>query len=378
MRVAVDARMIGASGIGRYLRELLGPLLASPGELRFTLLGDPAEIGRALGGGDRLPYKGILEIHPFTAPIYSLREQLVGSFLLDRLAADVLFFPNYNAPVRIARPCVVTVHDLTHLRYPERFGRSRSRLASLVMARALHGARRVVTSSEASRQDLARRFPAVRDRVRVIPAGVSPAFAPADPADVQRLLARLECPPRYLLSVGIRKPHKNLGTAAAVVAALQAELGDLGWVVVGRKFSAGDELERSRPRLRGPLLELQDVGDDTLRLLYSGALALLMPSDWEGFGLPALEAMACGTPVVASDIPALREVVGTAGILRAPRDVEGLRDAVRSLVAEPDRRETLRRLGLRRAREFRWDRSAALLRGTLVDAALGRSGDGAR
>jgi glycosyltransferase involved in cell wall biosynthesis len=166
-------------------------------------------------------------------------------------------------------------------------------------------------------------------------------------------------PATYVVSVGNRKPLKNLGVAAAAVRNVRASHPTLAWVVVGQRFGSPDEVDRSKPDLGRALIELTDVADDELRLIYAGAVALLMPSRWEGFGLPALEAMACGTPVVGADIPALREVVGTAGLLCGTDDVAGFGALLRRLLEDDELRLDLSRRGRERSREFTWDSAAA-------------------
>jgi glycosyltransferase involved in cell wall biosynthesis len=227
------------------------------------------------------------------------------------------------------------------------------------MARAVRKARHVLTGSEATRRDLETFFPSSRGKVTSVGYGVSAVFAPARYDDVARFRQLEGLPAVYVLTVGNRKDHKNLETAAEVVSRAHTAHPELGWVVVGKRFHQPDGVDSVRPLLRNQLIELEDVPDQDLRMIYAGARALLMPSIWEGFGLPALEAMACGTPVIASNIPAIQEVVGAGGLLRAPTDVQGLTDALLMVLNDAEQREELSAKALSRSEQFTWDRTVA-------------------
>jgi glycosyltransferase involved in cell wall biosynthesis len=227
------------------------------------------------------------------------------------------------------------------------------------MASGLRRARRVLAVSRATEQDVARLFPDLAGKVILARPGATEIFRPADPIRVAEVRRRFGLPATYVVSVGNRKPLKNLGVAAAAVRTVRASHPALGWVVVGQRFVSPDEVDRVRPHMGRALIELSEVTDRDLCPIYTGAIALLMPSRWEGFGSPAVEAMACGTPVVGADIPALREVLGDAGLLCGVDDVRGFGAMLCQLLDDHELRSALSQRGQDRAREFTWERAAA-------------------
>jgi glycosyltransferase involved in cell wall biosynthesis len=367
--LGVDCRMVEISGIGRYLREVLVQLVRSRPELKLVLVGHGPQIERFLEreGAARASYRVV----PLDAPIYSVREQSVAAWVFNRLPADVLFFPHFNVPMALRRPFVVTVHDTIHLRFPALFGRVRALIARRVMGSAVRRARRVLADSEATRRDLAALFPRALAKITVAPAGVSSRFHPASPQELAAFRLRAALPGPYLLTVGNRKPHKNLETAAAAVTRLRRQHPQLCWVVIGKRFGPDDAVDAAAADLGDALRQLQDVADDELRLYYAAATALLMPSRCEGFGLPPLEAMACGTPCVTSNTGALHEVVGDAGVTCGADDVECYVQALDRLLRDPARREQARASGLQRVHSFTWQRTADCVWQAIEAAATG-------
>jgi glycosyltransferase involved in cell wall biosynthesis len=289
--------------------------------------------------------------------------------LIPRLPSHaVAFFPHWDGPPwKLPMPSVVTVHDLVHLRVPgsapawKRMGmrlwlRGICRNATRIMCDAEHGQRDVVSFSRRA-----------ASRIRVVNIGVSTVFlnpAPAEPP----VLPGVAQP--YLLFVGTRKPHKNLECAVDVLAVLAASDPSLTLVVVGeyarhwRRIVEHAEHVHVKARIRA----YEAVPDGVLRSLYHYAEALLFPSRYEGFGLPLAEAMACGTPVVASNAASIPEVLGDAGLMFEPDDIEGMADAVRRIRANPPLRTSLGAKGRARAQRFSWDKCAEQTEAVLHEA----------
>ena len=358
--VLVDARALYVSGIGRYLREILRGVLTDQRFVRITLLGEPAALWEfAAEEGDAADRINIL---PYPEHLYSPRTQFAWLWLRARglTDADVAFFPHYDTPAfGLPARSVVTVHDLIHFQVPELFPAWRRAVASRLFSRAVSRAARVITVSEATQRDLQRRIPAAMSKTEVVPNGVSTVFRPlsgsaAAPNPLQG------APGPFLLCVGNRKPHKNLSAAVESLALLRPQKPDLRLVIVGRAFPGWDEVVRRAEELgvREAVLEVDEVSDDHLRWLYGHCEALLFPSLYEGFGLPILEAMACGAPVVASNRSSVPEVVGDAGFLVDPCDPAAMAAALRALDRDPALRREMSMRGQERARQFTWERAA--------------------
>lgn len=353
--LAVDARGLHSSGIGRYLREVLGVLLRDTRFAGIELLGEPRALQDFLSHQDaRMPVR----VRSYPGSFYSIRSQLawLGLRATRRLTADVFFFPHYSVPL-VAFPSrsVVTVHDLTHFRVPDLFARGSRMAAGMVLQRAVGGAAQVLTGSEATRRDLAERMPRIARKVRVVPYGVGDVFheSPA-PGPMPESIRSLR---PFLLCVGNRKPHKNLVAAVEALALLRGEGSRLKLVVAGGSSHDGWKPVAERASALGvgdALVDLRDLSDHDLALLYRECEALLFPSLYEGFGLPVAEAMACGTPVIASDRASLPEVVGDAGLLVDPTSPAEFARGVRRLEREPGLRATLGHRGRERAAHFTW------------------------
>jgi glycosyltransferase involved in cell wall biosynthesis len=358
--VAVDLRALvpEATGIGVYTRALL-EVLAAPGRPGggFRYLGLSQ---RPVRGAAELAARGVaLETQP--APLGVLWQQ---TRLPARLAAgdvDLLWSPLATLPWRCPVPAVVTVHDLTAILFPEAHT-AKVRWSLLpFLGRSLATARRVVAISQATADDVAFHFPEARSKLRVVPNGLDPRFRPGTVEAIAATRAALGTPDGYLLAVGTLEPRKNLPTLLAAWEALaDADPATPPLILAG---GAGWETRSFRRRLaalepRG-LRHLGRVDDDRLLALYQAATVFAYPSLYEGFGLPVLEAMACGVPVVTSDVSSLPEVAGGAALLVDPRDAKALAAALHRLLTEPGLHRDLAARGLERAKAFSWEKTAA-------------------
>jgi len=299
------------AGTARYLRNLLARL---PAEVRVRTL--------AFGGRGR-------------ASVLT-RELGWYPYVLPRMAAhqglDVLHCPTYYGPVASRVPLVVTVHDLAVWRHPEAFGRWTREVVPRSAPRVLRAAARVIAVSEFTRGELVELLRLPEEKIRVVPNAVEDVFSPEGGG----------AEGEYVLAVGTIEPRKNLPRLAEAARRAGRELrvvGASGW---------GDV------RLDG-VGYLGEVGDEELARLYRGALCVAYPSLYEGFGIPVLEAMACGAPVVTSRGGATEEVAGGAAVLVDPLDPDAIAAGIEEAVA---RRDELRALGLERAQAFSWDESA--------------------
>lgn len=367
----VDARALTVSGIGRFLREVLCRLIPDSRFERISLVGDVDELKSfAVGipGAERLSYESC------TARFYSVRVQLEWLRLIRRpeYRSCTAFFPHFDAPV-LGMPArsVVTVQDLIHFMVPEVFPASRRHLAGVVLNRVTARARRIIVSSESTRRDLVNRLPAVDEKVSVVPFGVNSQLFSEDDDRSEAAIPPSWRP--YVLCVGNRKPHKNLIAAVEAISRLPAAFDHVKLVLAGPTFRGGDLVERKAAELglSNRVIELGAVSEPMLRSLYRRAEILLFPSIYEGFGLPPLEAMAAGTPVLASNSSSIGEVVGDAGILVDPHDYQGMADGIVAVLSDPSLRELLVRRGCRRAAELTWDETARQVIDILLESSTG-------
>ena len=353
MKVAIDARKVDDFGIGTYIQGLLEALPA---------VGQPETLvaylppGRAPAATTAAAWGGRALWRPVSAGAYSVRELWQLALAARRDRVDLYHAPHYVCPPWLPCPAVVTVHDLIHLRFPVRHRHPLAPLYARVMLRlAIRRARRLVTVSESTRRDLVEQLGATPARIRVIPNGVGAPFAPAEgPGAADAELDQLGVTRPYFLFAGNPLPHKNIPRLLEAFAGLPPTLGRL--VLVGIPPAARGYIERlcAAPGLGPRVHVLAPVPAPVLAHLYQRATVVVCPSLWEGFGLAALEAMACGAPVVAANRGGLPEVVGDAGLLVDPTDVDALREAMYTLAGQEPLRAALRARGLARARAFSW------------------------
>lgn len=353
-RIGIDARKLEDGGIGRYVGELLRRLPALDRDARFVALASAEGCAR-IAREAAAPNLETVAVH---AGGYGLREHLELGRAARAARLDLLHVPHYVVPATVRCPVVVTVHDLIHWRLPRSPAHAAYVRALLALVRLR--ARVVLTPSDAVARDLVSLAGIAADRIRVVPNGVDAAFWGAElPADAPSSFAAshgLAAP--YVLNVTNGLPHKGLD----LLVAAWREVADLQLVLAGRG-SDGPAVRAQLARAAlpaGRVHILGELSEQDLRLAYRGAAALVVASRLEGFGLPALEAMAAGVPVVAADAGALPEVTGGAALLFPVDSVACLLSALYRTVPGSDlvgRQERIRR-GLARARELSWDRTA--------------------
>ncbi|MBI4718940.1 MAG: glycosyltransferase family 4 protein [Planctomycetes bacterium] len=380
MRIGIDVTSWNnGRGFGRFVRELVGAIACSPGDDEYILFADrqtaectrfPPDMRVAVGDTSEAAVEAAS-----AEGRRGLRDMLNMARLVQRESPDVMFFPAVYSyfPVLGRFPVLVTFHDaiaetLPHLIFHTRrtrwFWNLKSRLA---VARSA----RVVTVSQASKRGLMAAFGLLDEQVRIVSEAPSEAFRRVPPAGEVRAaaLARHGIRPgeRFLLSVGGISPHKNLDTLIRAHTRLvgEAPYGDVRLVFVGDY--SGDVFRTCHEQLAGLVTRLGTmnrvrfagfVPDDDLAHLYAACVAFVFPSLLEGFGLPAVEAMGCGAPVVVSDRGSLPEVVGEAGLVFDPLDESGLVGLLRRVVGDDALRDDMAARSLARAACFSWERSA--------------------
>ncbi|MFQ5611544.1 MAG: glycosyltransferase family 4 protein [Anaerolineae bacterium] len=343
-------------GIGRYAVNLARALIPRLDEAeQLLLLRDPGATSRwnveALAG-EASPVIDVPR-SPF-----SLRQQWLLPRLLRHLEAAVYHSPYHLMPYRPGVPSLVTVHDLIPLRYPHYFTPLRRLVSALAVRLASRAARRLIVDSQATADDLQHFLGLPPERIAVIPLAADPTFRPAGPAAVGALRDRLDLPQQYVLYLGSNKPHKNLARLVEAWQLVQPQ--PLPLLIAGvwdprypQARQRAEALDLGQAvRFLGP------VPEDDLPALYSGATLFVFPSEYEGFGLPVLEAMACGAPVVCARTSSLPEVAGQAALFFDPADPQALAGTIRRALADPALRADLAGRGRRQAETFSWARTA--------------------
>ena len=328
--------------------------------------------GRAATGVDRYAWEissrlsGLEFVEPH-AGVQGIRGHLWEQASLPwRFRGDLLWSPCTTGPLAVRRQ-IVTIHDCAFIEQADCFSRSMAAWYQWLLPRLARRVLRVLTVSEYSRNRLVELLRLDPAKVVAIPNGVSERFQPAAAETIAETKRRLNLPERYLLSVGSLEPRKNLRRLLAAWRQIASDWPDVSLVVAGAKFSqryrdAGLDDDAPRVFFTGYL------ADDDLPTVYSGAELFVYPSLYEGFGLPVLEAMACGAPVVCSQTTSLPEVAGAAALLVNPLDIAAITSGVAALLADPARRNTLRTLGKARAAQFTWERAAARTQQVFQDA----------
>ncbi|HEY1013405.1 MAG TPA: glycosyltransferase family 1 protein, partial [Herpetosiphonaceae bacterium] len=311
MRLVFDLRILDDHfpGIARYGYELALALARLPGgpELICVL---PAAPRTRL---DLAPLREAAAWVPSSAAVFGLGQHREIGALLRRLRPDAALFPYYVRPLWAPCPALTVIHDTISWRAPESFAPATRLQIRLLHHLALARSARVLTVSRSAAADLAQFYSVDPRRITVTSEAAAPQFAPPPPERIAALRARHGLPARYVAYLASDKPHKNIRLLLDAWA--RAETGDVGLVLGGRWFDPASEELLAAPGLAGRVWRLADVPEAELPALYGGALALAFPSRYEGFGLPAVEAMACGAPVLAADRSSLPEVVGDAGLL---------------------------------------------------------------
>ena len=368
MHIGIDAHAIGAQQGGNetYIRGLIRALAEVDSQNRYTIfLAEPGAAEEWRDGFVRqfsnFEVRLLSKPTPLVRVPLALAVELRRRPPLDRI--DVLHV-QYTAPPFCPAPVVATIHDLAFEHMPETFTRRGSMQLKLTVRRTAQRAARIATVSEYSRQDLLRTYRLSPEKVAVTYNGIEAHFTPQavsaqEAEDVRR---RFGISRDFLLAVGSLQPRKNLIRLIRAYAKLRAEHSGFApqLVIVGRKLWLADEIfaEVRRQRWAEDVILTGYVADADLAQLYRAATAFVYPSLFEGFGLPPVEAMACGTPVVTSNVSSLPEVVGDAALLIDPGDEEALAAALLRIVNDQPLRAKLREQGIVQARKFTW-RAAA-------------------
>jgi glycosyltransferase involved in cell wall biosynthesis len=358
MKIAIDARKWRDYGIGTYVRNLVRHLAQIDRETTYFLFCDRA---------DQATLRDLAENF---VPIvdsssgYRVQEHFSIPLKVHRLGADLLHSPHYVLPLLLRQRSVVTIHDCIHLLFPEYLpNRFALRYAREMMGSAIRRSDLVLTVSEASRRDILSFYPSTDpERVEVVSNAIDEAIL-QDPGEeeMERVRERYQIRGRFILYAGNIKPHKNLERLVAAFGLLKQRPGhdDVKLFIIGDEVNKYGALRRSveAAGVRQDVRFFGFVPERTLAALYRLADVFAFPSLYEGFGLPPLEAMACGTPVVTSRISSLPEVVGDAALLVDPYSVDDIASGLERVLGDEALRAGLVARGHVRVKHFSWDRS---------------------
>lgn len=363
MRVGLDGYPLcePLTGVGHYTFELARALARHYPSDQFELIA-PFDFQPSVTA--HLEHEPVPNLSLVSLGVKNVRGRWWSLYLpryLKRASLDLFHGTNYELPLWNRRRTVLTVHDLSSLLYPELHRRQLARRMRLRLPLAVKLAKAIITPTEAVQRELCSRLKVKPGKVTAIHEAPRESFQPVPRQDSMRVRQRLGIENDFLLFVGTLEPRKNLLTLLRALGQLLRETsllpqlvvaGGEGWLMDETFALIGDEGLREHLRLTGYLQ------DHDLRALYSSCATFIYPSLYEGFGLPPLEAIACGAPVVASRISALQETLGEAAMLVDPLDADALAKAIASLLQDGKRRDQLIQTGQGRLKAFSWDKAA--------------------
>ncbi|PYQ88563.1 MAG: glycosyltransferase family 1 protein [Acidobacteria bacterium] len=361
VRIGIDARKLHDFSIGTYIRNLLRQLARLDRQTEFVVLCRPEDRETLSSLGEN--FRVVTE----TSGNYSVAEQLKIPIALRREGVTLFHAPHYVLPPLVHCRSVVTIHDCIHLMFPQYLpNRVALAYARTSIRLAARRATRVLTVSESSKRDILRFVDTEPDKIDVIYNAFDDRFG-VEPReeDVVRVRERYQLGDEFVLYAGNVKPHKNLERLIQAFNAVRKRgLDHLKLVLIGDEISKYAALRRAvhHHQLHKYVRFLGYLPEETLAVMYRLAAVFVFPSLYEGFGLPPLEAMASGTPVVTSNLSSLPEVVGDAAMLVDPYDPQAIADGMQRVLTDERLRRELRTKGLARARQFSWETSVRRVR----------------
>jgi glycosyltransferase involved in cell wall biosynthesis len=356
MRIGIDIRKLDDFGIGTYIRNLLVHIAKKDTQNSYILFYPPYHKPFNLPGQN---FSKVIE----QAGKYSLRELIHLPFQMQRYKLDLFHAPHYTLPP--LRPCraIVTIHDLIHLRFPQYLPSSGAYYyVKLMLFLAARTAEKIITVSQSSKKDIVDILKVSPDKVEVIYNGLGSDFKPVKKTtETQQVLDKFGITRPYILYVGSFRTHKNLKTLLEAYALLKTQQGfEYQMVLVGDGGKSKTELQRliMTRGWQNKVIITEFIPSDTLSIFYSSADVFVFPSLYEGFGLPPLEAMACGAPVIVSNRSSLPEIVGKAGVLVDPESPQQMAESMRNVLSDKNLQATLTKRGLEQAQRFSWEKAA--------------------
>ncbi len=373
----IDARRIRDFGIGTYIRSLVHALSTIDTTNQYTLVSAPADV-RTLSSLPENFHSAV-----YARSDHSFLDHMAFPIFLRGLSPDLVHIPLNRVPMLMVKPYVVTIHDMANLLFVEDYSSIRMQFRRIRFKRGLVRANRVIAVSESTKRDVENMLGVPTERIcRVYNAPDAGFFQRAgDPKQEQgRIMERYQINYPFLLYAGNVRRHKNVPRLVEAFAVVRDQLAshpiykDLRLVIIGDTISQHPAVRQTviKSRVENVVRFLGFVPFDTLRCFYESAAAFVFPSRYEGFGLPPLEAMACGTPVVTSNVSSLPEVVGDAAVLVNPENVFDIARGIRDVLLDEELRACLISRGREQAARFSWTRTALQVVGIYKEAAAER------
>ncbi|MCD6379847.1 glycosyltransferase family 4 protein [bacterium] len=344
MRIGIDARMINHSGIGTFLSNTISRQ-QKVSDHEFVLFGKKQELE-----------KDGIHVVEADYPIYGIKEQLFFPHKLNSAKLDLFHATHYNIPLFYRGNFVVTIYDLIHVVFPEYLpSKAAYYYANYMISSACKKAKKIITISEFTKKDLVKHYDVNPEKISVIYPAVSNEFSPLS-SDSGKIRGKYG---KYVLYVGAIREHKNVTGLVNSFCRLKRErVFDHKLVLIGKgkyKYISRINGIIRENDLQGEVVILNDINNSDIPDFYREAELFVFPSFYEGFGLPPLESMASGCPVITSNSSSLPEVVGDSAVLFDPYEKDGLYTAMKEIIMSEDKRQELREKGLERSKKFTWE-----------------------
>jgi len=351
MRIGFDARMISHPGIGRYIKNLLNAMLRLNTEHEFLIFGNKDLLATY---NLQLTTDSIIHWNP---SIYSIKEQLSNPF--NGHGLDIVHIPHFNVLLGIGKGkgrLVVTIHDLIYTKFPEYLPLVKRKIARFLINSAIKRSDVIISVSENTKKDILEISPSAKEKIKVVYEAADPAFKVLSDGDrLARVRSKYNIPEHMILFVGSLKKHKNIERLVDAYNKAR-KITPCNLVIIGRYHKQDAKILR-KIRSSG-IIYLGEVPAEDIVAIYNLADLLVLPSLYEGFGLPVLEAFAAGVPVVASNASSLPEVVGNVGVLFDPYNTDDICDKICKILSDKALRQHLIERGQERVKEFSWEKTA--------------------
>ncbi len=353
MQIGIDARKIKDFGIGTYIQNLLTNIPASFFDNQLYLIINPKNIEFT---SNLIKDKKSFFL-PSKVKIYSLKEHFILSKLINKIGLDLYHSPHYVLPFFIKTKSIVSIHDIIHLKYPEH-GLIQKIIAFVLMKLSIKKANRIITVSDNSLTDIVKYFPEAKNKIIRIYNGVNKLYFERDNRLLsEEVIKKCKIPKKYILYVGNHLKHKNIEALIKAYKIISHKEKEIDLVMVG-KFQMEKILKEAQGIPKEKLHFISYIDSSELKGIYQKALILVIPSLYEGFGLPLIEALACGTPVACSNIKIFKEILGELPIYFNPKDPEEISYRILEIINDKDKKTKIIEEGYKKACEYSWEKSS--------------------